>query len=273
MKLHTATLHAAAAAVILSAAGCCGNFDSKFDAGTPREKIALTRAPGKVKLDGVLDEKEWAGAVVHRMSPAYSPQNPMYNPPKVLANKSWKGHVVDPFQGGTIRLMYDDENLYVGAELDDVDVMQYGNTDQSHFYTTGDTLEIFLKPENSPNYWECYGTPNGKKTSLFFETRGYPRHPSTDVLMPGFDNAVKVHGTLNSNKDKDKGWTIEIVFSRKELAKAGCEFKPEEPWTILISRYNYTYGSKEGGVQFSTCPEIPVVNYHHLEYYGLLDWK
>lgn len=272
MKLRTAAIPAAAA-VILTVSGCCKDFDSKFDVGTPREKITVTKAQGKVKLDGVLDEKEWAGAVVYKMAPAYRYYSPLTTPPKVLANMNRKGNEVDPFQGGTVRLMYDDENLYVGADLEDVDVMQFGKDDQTHLYQTGDTLEIFLKPVNSPKYWECYGTPNGKKTSLFFRTRWYPMHASDNVLMPGLDNAVKVHGTINKSEDKDKGWTIEIVFPRKQLAKVGCEFKPGEPWTILISRYNYTYGSKEGGPQFSTCPEIPVVNYHHLEYYGQIDWK
>ena len=64
-----------------------------------------------------------------------------------------------------------------------------------------------------------------------------------------------------------------IVIPKKELDKTGCEFKPGVPWTILISRYNYNYGSKEGGAQFSTCPELPVVNYHLLEYYAELVWK
>ena len=272
MNLRTAAIPAAAA-VILTISGCCKNFDSKFDVGTPREKITVTKAQGKVTLDGVLDEKEWAGSVVYNMAPVYRYHAPQNTPPKVMANKNTKCRRVDPFQGGKVRVMYDDENLYIGAELEDFDIMQYGKEDQTYLFLTGDTLEIFLKPANSPSYWECYGTPNGKKTSLFFETRAYPRDPAKNVLMPGLNNAVKVHGTFNNPKDKDKGWTIEIVFPRKELAKTGCEFKPGEPWTILIARYNYTFGSKEGGEQFSTCPELPVVNYHHLEYYGEIDWK
>ena len=264
------TVISAATISALFLTGCCGKrfFDERFDVGTPREKLTVVKAPGKVVLDGILEENEWKGAVVYpinRISQYHAPQG---NPPKVMANRN-----IDPYQQGTVRLMYDDEYFYVGADLEDHDIVQYGTENQTHFYGTGDTLEIFLKPENSHSYWECYGTPNAKKTSLFFESRGYPVNKEKDVLMPGLENAVKVHGTVNNYKDKDKGWTIEIKFPRKELAKAGCEFKPGEPWTILIARYNYTYGSKEGNIQFSTAPELPAVNYHHLEYYAEIDWK
>lgn len=282
MKIRTLSVPVVAAAITLFVSGCSNCclfnnsktvFDCKFDNGTERAKVVITKAPGKVKLDGVIDPKEWKGSVAYPMSQAFIYRNEKTIPAKYFANMNRKDNIVDPFEGGTVRLMYDKENLYVAAELKDTDVMQYGTEDQAHLYLTGDTLEMFLKPANSPKYWECYGTPNGKKTSLFFDTRGYPRHNDRSVLMPGIKNAVKIQGTINNFNDKDKGWTIEVVIPKKELDKTGCEFKPGVPWTILISRYNYNYGSKEGGAQFATVPELPVVNYHLLEYYADLVWK
>lgn len=259
----------AAAAVLIAVSGCNSQcFDKKYDLGTPRDQITISKAPGKIKLDGILEENEWKGAEIYSLNRTEQYHSELTNPPKVMENI-----FADPYQGGTYRIMYDDEYFYIGADLVDVDVMQYGDENQSHFYTTGDTLEIFLKPANSPRYWECYGTPNAKKTSLYFETRGYPLHKDRSVLMDGIDNAVKVHGTLNNYNDTDKGWTIEMKIPRKELAKAGVDFKPGEAWTILVARYNYTYGSKRGYVQFSTSPELPIVHFHHLEYYGELVWK
>lgn len=274
MKTRTMMLSVAAIATGVFLAGCCGTiYDSKFDAGQPRAKIDISKAKGKVKLDGVLDEKEWAGATVHHIQEAYTYSNPDVIPPKVFANINRKGHRVEPFEGGTVRLMYDDKYLYVGAFLSDTDVMQTWNVDQSHFYVSGDVLEIFMKPANAPSYWECYGTPNGKKTSLFFDTRRYPLHPVRSSLMKGMAVAVKVHGTLNNYKDKDKGWSIELAFPLEQLAKTGRPFKPGEPWTFLIARYNYNYGSVQSNPHFSTYPELPVVNYHHLEYYADVNWK
>ena len=91
--------------------------------------------------------------------------------------------------------------------------------------------------------------------------------------MPGMMVATKVKGTFNNYSDKDKGWFIEVALPREQLAKTGRPFVPGEPWTILIARYNYNYGTVESNPHFSTYPELPVVNYHHLEYYADVNWK
>ena len=275
MKTYKMVLSAAVIAAAAILTGCRGTaYDKKFDLGTQRAKIDISKAAGPVRIDGVLDEKEWAGATVHKIQPAYVFRDKKAIPPKVYANMNKKDNRVEPFQGGTVRLMYDDKYLYVGACLEDSDVMQYGKIDQNHFYLSGDVLEMFLKPANAPSYWECYGTPNSKKTSLFFDTRRYPLHPVRSSLMPGMIVSTKVNGTFNDYTGKpDKGWTIEVAFPREQLAKTGRPFTPGEPWTILIARYNYNYGSVESNPHFSTYPELPVVNYHHLEYYANVNWK
>ncbi len=275
MKFKSVILSSAAIAAAAVLSGCCCKtvYESKFDTGTENPKLDIVKAHGLVKIDGIIDEKEWAGATVHEMSPAYVYRDPKTTPQKVYANMNLKGRRVDPFQGGSFRFMYDDKYLYVSAFLKDSDVIQYGDVNQSHFYLSGDVLEIFMKPVNAPSYWECYGTPNGKKTSLFFDNRRYPLHAERSSLMPGMIVAAKVHGTLNNYKDQDTGWSIEIAFPLEQLAKAGRPFKPGEPWTVLVARYNYNYGSVESNPHFSTFPELPVVNYHHLEYYSNVNWK
>lgn len=274
MKSYKMMLSAAVVAAAALLTGCRGTaYESKFDLGTPRAKIDISKAQGAVKVDGILDEKEWAGATVHQIQPAYVFRDKTAIPAKIYANMNKKGNRVDPYEGGTVRLMYDDKYLYIGAYLEDSDIMQYGKTDQSHFYLSGDVLEMFLKPANAPSYWECYGTPNAKKTSLFFDTRRYPLHPVRSSLMPGMMVATKVKGTFNNYSDKDKGWFIEVALPREQLAKTGRPFVPGEPWTILIARYNYNYGTVESNPHFSTYPELPVVNYHHLEYYADVNWK
>ena len=274
MNFRAVTLSVAAAAAALILTGCCTTaYDCKFNVGKPNAKIDVCKTTAQVKIDGILDEKEWAGATVHNLNPAYVFKDKAIIPPKVYANHNLKDRRLDAFEGGTVRLMYDDKYLYIGAFLEDSDVVQYGKVNQSHFYLTGDLLEMFLKPANAPSYWECYGTPNGKKTSLFFTNRRYPLDPVKNVLMDGMIVAAKVHGTLNNYNDKDKGWSIEIALPRKNLEKTGWAFKPGEPWTILIARYNYNYGSIDANPHFSTYPELPVVNYHHLEYYADVNWK
>ncbi len=275
MNFRAVTFSAAVIAAAALFSGCCCKtvYDSKFDLGTENPKIDIGKAPGQVKIDGIIDEKEWAGAASYQMQEAYVYRDRKVIPPKAFANTNIRGRRVEKFQGGNFRFMYDDKYLYVSAFLEDTDVMQYGKVDQSHFYLSGDVLEIFMKPANAPSYWECYGTPNAKKTSLFFDNRRYPLHAERSSLMKGMMVAVKVHGTLNNYSDQDKGWSIEIAFPLEQLAKAGRPFKPGEPWTILVARYNYNYGSIESNPHFSTFPELPVVNYHLLEYYANVNWK
>ena len=260
-------------AVLFSGCFCKTAYDCKFGNGTKNVKIDICKTTAKISIDGVLDKKEWAGATVHSMNPAYVFRDKKIIPPKVYANMNLKNRRVDKFQGGTVRLMYDDKYLYIGAFLEDSDVVQYGKANQSPLFLTGDVLEMFLKPVNAPSYWECYGTPDSRKTSYFFCNRNYPWDPAKNVLIKGMLVAAKVHGTLNNHNDQDKGWTVEVAIPLADLAKTGKLFKPGEPWTVLIARYNYNYGSVESNPHFSTFPELPVVNYHHLEYYADVNWK
>ena len=274
MNFRAVTFSAAAAAAALILTGCCTNmYDCKFAVGAPNAKVDVSKAPGKVKLDGVLDKKEWAGATVYNMDRTYRYASEIATPAKVYANTSKKGHDVEPFQGGTVRLMYDKDFLYVGAELTDTDIMQFATADQGKAFGTGDAFGIYLKPANSPRYWELYGTPNGKITSFFVPTRGYPANPDDTVVMPGMKAVAKIQGTFNNYSNKDKCWTIEFAIPVKQLKKAGADFKPGTAWTILISRINYNYDSKDADPQYSTCPEFPSNSFNHIEYFADINWK
>ena len=151
--------------------------------------------------------------------------------------------------------------------------MQFATADQGKAFGTGDAVAIYLKPANSPRYWELYGTPNGKITSFFVPTRGYPANPDDTVVMPGMKAVAKVQGTINNYSNKDKGWTIEFAIPLKQLKKAGADFKPGAAWTLLIARINYNYNAKDADPQYSTCPEFPSSSFNHIEYFADINWK
>ena len=237
-------------------------FEARFGADAPREKIVAVKAAGKVTLDGKLNEGAWAKA------PAYAFMLPARNfgvvMPKVAKNP-------DPFESGIVKLVYDDKYLYIGAVLHDSDVVQYGREDQAHLYLQGDTFEIFLKSEKSPKYWELYATPNGKKTTFIFESRGYARY-DWGTLNPAFLTAATVQGTLNQYSDKDKSWTVEVAVPLRMLEElTGVKFSNAGKWTVLLARYNYNFGQKNS--QLSSVPQLPQANYHLIEYYAELVLK
>lgn len=273
MKFHAVTFSAAVAASVILSGCCCGTFDAKFNVGMPNEKVEVSKAAGKVSVDGVLGRNEWKGATVYNMVRAYQAVNPKITPAKVLAHTSRKNKDVEPFEGGSVRLMYDKNFLYVGAQLTDKDINQLAIEDQGKNHGTGDTLIVYLKPANSPSFWEIQATPNSKKTSFFNATRGYPINPDTNVVMPGLKVRAKIQGTFNNYFKADKGWTVEMAIPVKELKKAGCEFKPGQAWTILIGRYNYNFNVNDVAPQYSCYPEMPTNSFTHIEYYGDINWK
>ncbi|MBR2427995.1 MAG: carbohydrate-binding family 9-like protein [Lentisphaeria bacterium] len=260
----------AAAAVAAVLAGCCCPYKSDIVNSCQEEvRIPVKKTTAKVKLDGVIDAKEWKDATCVDYVIATTPNPLALKKMKVAAAGRY-------FEGGKTYIMYDDKNLYLASTMDDQDVMQWGKEDQGNLCTTGDLFEVFLKPDGSPSYWELWGSPNKLRTTFFYESCSYPFVSSSQQeMMKGFKIAVKVNGTLNNNKDKDKGWSIECVIPRSELAKTGVPFEPGKKWTILIARYNYNkdFGTYSRGPQFSTYPKIPQINYHLLPYYGVIDWK
>ena len=251
-----------ALAVVLLASCAHDDFEKRFGADAPREKITASKAAGKITLDGNLNEEAWA------KTPAYAFQLPARDygvvMPKVAKNP-------DAFEPGMAKLVYDGSYLYIGAVLQDSDVVQYGKEDQEHLYLQGDLFEIFIKSEKSPKYWELYAAPNGRKTTFLFESRGYAR-ADWGTLDPSFQTAAVVQGTINNYNDKDKSWTVEVAIPLKMLRDlTGVDFDNNGKWTILLGRYNYNFGQKS--CQLSTIPQLPQGNYHLIEYYGELVLK
>lgn len=273
MKFRVITLSTAAVAASVILSGCCCKSACKFAVGSPREKVTITKAAAKVKVDGVINEKEWKGAPVYKMARAYAYHSPYATPAKVYDHVSRKGHEVEPFQGGTVRIMYDKNFLYVAAELTDSDINNIAKADQEKLNGTGDVLMVYLKPADSPSFWECQLSPNSKKATFFFPTRGYPINPDANTIMPKMKAAAKVQGTINNYKKADKGWTVEAAIPVSQLKKAGCEFKPGKNWTILIARNNCNFNSIEVTPQYSSYPELPSNNFTGIEYYADIVWK
>lgn len=273
MKFRAITFSAAALAASMVLSGCCKHFDSKFDLDAPNAKIEISKAPGKVSVDGVIGKNEWKGAAVYNMSRAYRVFLKKSTPAKILAHTSEKGKDVEKFEGGKVRFMYDNNFLYVAVELTDSDIMQYSTEDQTKLLGMGDAAAIYLKPANSPSYWECLLAPNGKKASFFLASRGYPVNPDANAIMPGMKAAAKLKGTINNYYKKDTGWTVEAAIPVKELKKAGLDFKPGKKWTILLGRFNYNFNVNDVDPQYSTCPEMPANSFHHTEYYADIIWK
>ena len=249
------TIFAAASTSLLACTTTYGQ-----NAVSPEVIVKYTTEP--INIDGKLNEKAWAAA------PAYSLVLPLKSisslPESMQKNIGETIH-----EKGSVKLLRDDNYLYVGAELEDSDVMNEGNEDQSHLYTTGDLIEVFLKPSGENYYWEIYGTPNNKKTWFFYPSRGRLMFPACASYLPKeLKVAATADGTLNNWRDKDKGWTVEIAIPIKELTAYGAKFDNSANWTVQFGRYNYSaYLHK---TELSAYPLLSNVNFHIYEEFARL---
>ena len=260
--MKKALLFAAACSLL---AGCHNHLCQKYrDVDPADHPLTITRTAEKIAIDGKLDEKIW------QQTPAYNlQQTAFFKGPE----RSMKRLDQDVFQQAEIRLAYDKENLYVAAKLYDEDIIQMDNEHQMPSYNNGDIFELFIKPKNKPFYWEIYVSPQNKRTSFFFRSSGVliASNFAKSNFIESMRSAVQINGTLNKSEDRDKFWTFELAVPLKELDVKGEKFTAENPWTVLLARYNYDTSFRY--VQLSTYPPLPIANNHLIEYYGDLKFK
>ena len=237
----------------------CSSLQICQEEATP--SVTVTRINSKITFDGKLDEKIWSEVPSYNLG--FTDDAAAW--PVVESNRIKQ----DKFEGTRVQFLYDDKYLYVGAELEDDDIISYATRDQDLLYRGADTLEIFLSPENAMHYWELYSTPSIYRTSFLFPAGGViglQEVFAKSMLMPGYETAFKVIGKINDHTVKDKGWTTELRIPLDQLAKQGVKFAPGEKWRILAARYNYSHYMYRR--QLSAFPVLPVVNFHLRQYYA-----
>ncbi len=244
--------------------GCIGTSEpSTYPA--PPEVTARKTEP--LKIDGVLDEKEWYAAEVYSLKTAresWKNQHP-------ALRAVYEGKVVNP---GKIRLLYDEKYLYVGIEFKDDDLQAQAKKNQEMLCNKGDVAELFLKPVNANYYWEIHLSPANQHNVLFYPGRGHHLLPSViqkESPLKGIVSAVSFCGTLNDSSDRDRFWSAELAIPLAELAKKGNALKSGVSWRILFARYDYT--CHQLGKELSAFPELRYFNFHSHEEYAFLYLK
>jgi hypothetical protein len=254
---------ALAALRFLALAGCASQKPAAIGPGVhPIMKAAYTRDP--ITLDGKLDEDVWQRATAYPLQlPAGSSDLDKLYDPRVAAGES------KPWDGGEVRLAWDDKYLYVAVKFEDSDVVAEGTEDQLHQYRMGDTAELFLKPADQTWMWEMYATPAGHKTAFFYPGPGRSFLPSVENYHSRLKVAAHVDGSLNQWHDRDNGWSAEFAVPLDELRDVGEPLAPGKPWLILVARYNYS--RYLGHLELSSAPRLPWAAFMLYEYYGKLE--
>src|ERR1041384_3573914 len=244
-------------ALIVAFSACAGQRgsgdSSAANARPPRGGFECRWASSPVTIDGQADEPAWAAA-------------------QVITNFSmpWLGRGAPrPPTATRARLLWDREFIYFHAEMEDWDV--FADVKQQDGKTwLNDVFELFFKPaKDKPGYYEFEVNAMNTKLDMFLPSRGaggWQRFKSEGEFH--LKSAVVVHGTLNNNRDRDAGWSVEGRIPWRDFIRAGGRPEPGEEWTFALCRYDYSIGLT--GPALSTCAPLQRNDFHNYEGYAPL---
>jgi Carbohydrate family 9 binding domain-like len=184
------------------------------------------RTTSPVTPDGILDEKSWEEV-------------------------PWTDYFVDiegsskpvPRLKTRAKLLWDDSNLYVAAELEEPQVWaKLRQRDTIIFYDND--FEVFIDPDGDTQvYSELEVNSFGTAWDLLLVKPyrdGGP--PVTGWDIAGLQVGTHVDGTINDPRDIDKGWTVEIqipLAALKECSGSAGIPKAGDKWRIDFSRVEW----------------------------------
>jgi hypothetical protein len=202
----------------------------------PARRYVVRRAPGPVVIDGDIRKPVWRDA-------------------------GWTENFVDiegdlkprPPLRTRVKMMWDDENLYFAAELEEPQVWATLTERDSVIFHDND-FEVFLYPGFDPanpgapvrNYYEFEMNALNTVWDLCLP-KPYREQGQADNswTIKGLRTAVKVHGMINDPASIDKGWDVEIAMPFAAFDRhgrpAGRSVTPRagELWKLNFSRVEW----------------------------------
>jgi hypothetical protein len=159
---------------------------------TPPKGYVCYRAKGKITVDGKLDEADWKAV-------------------------PWTDDFVDiegdakpkPRLRTRVKMLWDDDCLYIGAELAEPHVWATLREHDSVIFNDND-FEVFINPSGDSHLYgelelNALNTTWDLLLSMPYKDGGQAAN-AWEIL--GLRTAVHVDGTLNDPSDSDRGWTV-----------------------------------------------------------------
>ncbi len=171
--------------------------------------VTATRLVGEIKLDGVLEDAEWAGA--GRVDTFFETVFGDNRPPHVTT---------------VAYVAYDAKYLYVGLRCDDPDPakIRAPYTDRDQIFGTDDNVAVFIDTQGDKRVAQEFRvSPRGIQGDAVFNDSSGNEDFSPDFY---YDTAAKI---------TDQGWTAEMRIPFSSLRYKPV---PEHQWGIMIWR-NY----------------------------------
>jgi uncharacterized repeat protein (TIGR03806 family) len=216
----------------------------------PPTEYVCTWTDTPIIIDGKADEPAWRKAPVidHFTMP-------------------WLDQDKRPQNATRARLLWDKENLYFFAEMDDPDLYSAITEHNAHIWEN-DCFELFFKPSaDKPPYYEFEVTPANATLDMFIPSRdqgGYDQFKDKDTFH--WKTAVSLRGKLNAHTDKG-GWSVEGRIPWPDLAQTGGRPAAGDTWRFALCRVDYTNATTS---ELSTIAPLTKRNFHRHEDYAAL---
>jgi hypothetical protein len=197
----------------------------------PRQTVCY-RTAAPLLVDGKLDEPSW------RATPPSDPFVDIEGPDRPR-----------PRFETTVKMLWDDEFFYVGAELEEPDIWATLETRDSVIFQDND-FEVFIDPDGDTHaYYELEVNALATAWDLLLiqpYRDGGPAIHGWDVA--GLKVGVDVRGTINRPGDKDDAWTVEIAMPWRILREAANDRtrpRPGDQWRVNFSRVEWDVDIKD----------------------------
>ena len=180
----------------------------------------------------------------------------------------WLGADKRPRNATRAKVLWDRENLYFFAEMDDADLFA-DVTQHNGKVWENDAFEMFLKPAaDKPGYYEFEVNPLNTTFDIYFPERGKGELADLGKAHPfKFETAVLLRGTVNGHQDKG-GWSVEGRVRWADLASTGGRPEIGEKWNFSLCRVDYT--EPKGKPDLSTIASMKRPSFHRYEDYPIL---
>jgi hypothetical protein len=209
--------------------------------------IAVRRAEG-ITLDGRLDEAAWRSAAV---------SDRFVNTMNGTAA---------PFETRA-RMLYDDESLYVGFEVDDRRLVSEFREHDAHLWEQ-DCVELFLVPvAGGRGYVEIQVSPRGVTFDTRYDDRRLPRPFGHLDYESGVEARVVTRGTVDDD-EADEGYVVE---ARIPFGALGISPAPRSGAEIRANMYVMNRG--EHGITAAGWSPPMIPDFHAPDRFGKLTFE
>lgn len=169
-----------------------------------------------------------------------------------------------PFKRTQAKLLWDEDNLYVGAKLWD-DEIWANVTERDAIIFVDNDFEVFMAPQDSTHrYYELEMNALNTIWDLLMEK---PNRDDVRRIMSwdikGLKSAVHVEGEVNNPAADNRFWSLELVipwYSLRECESGECQpvhLAPDlgEIWRMNFSRVQWRVEVKDGRYEKCMNPE------------------